>query len=262
MMGKGHVISGAMAWLVGCAALEVTGHQVDLAVKTVGTAVCAGWALAPDLDHPSSTVARSLGPVTKLIATGVGRLGAAVHARTRTPYDRVDLDGHRTISHTVVWAALCGLLTVGAGRVVGPWAAAVLVFAASVLALRAALPLKLRKWWVRGPVTKRRRPVRVDLIAAVALAAVAYTLTPGDGWWLGLAVGTGCVVHCLGDALTESGCPMLWPVPIGRRGRRRNWYPVGTPRCLRFGVNGLAEKLVTWFFVLVSSCAVWVLVWT
>lgn len=261
-MATGHAIMGATVWLTGCAAVELLGHQqLGAAVQVVGTAVCAGWALAPDLDHPNSTVSNSLGPVSRIISKALARLSVWVHRLTCTRWDAIERDGHRSLTHTVVWAVLCGLLTVGAGTVGGPWVAAVLVFAASVLALRAALPLKVRKWWVRLRKNGRRRPVRADLIAAVALAAMAYTLTPGDGWWLGLAVGTGCVVHCLGDAMTESGCPFLWPLPIGRSGSRRTWYPIGMPGFLRFRVNGAAERVVTFLFVLVSSGAVYLLVW-
>ena len=40
----------------------------------------------------------------------------------------------------------------------------------------------------------------------------------------------GMVVHAAGDAVTESGAPLLWPLRI----RQRSWYPVGSPRPLRF----------------------------
>lgn len=262
-MATGHAIMGATVWLTGCAAVELLGHQqLGAAVQVVGTAVCAGWALAPDLDHPKSTVSKSLGPVSRIISKGIAKLGAVVHEHTRTIWDRPDEDGHRTLTHTVVWAVLCGIFAVGAGRAGGPWAAGILVFAATSLAVKASLPWE----WRRHRVKVSSRParwvtVRVEPLAATAFAVVAYVTTPPDAWWLGLAVGIGCFAHCLGDAMTKSGCPFLWPLPIGRRGRRRTWYLIGMPGFLRFRVNGTAEKVVTFLFVLVSSGAVYLLVW-
>ena len=54
---------------------------------------------------------------------------------------------------------------------------------------------------------------------------------------LGTAVTLGMVVHSVGDAVTESGAPLLWPLRI----RHRRWYPVGSPRPLRFRTGGRVE---------------------
>lgn len=236
MMARGHATMGAAWWLAGCAGARALGADLDPAVYTVGTAVCAGWALAPDLDHPSSTVSRSVGPITRAVAWVIGRLGAAVHARTRTRQDRRDLDGHRTITHTLPWAVLCGALAAAAGRWGAPWTAAVLVFLATSVGVQAALPPRWRR--------VRKLPIPVATVVAVALAYVAYQFTPGSGWWLGLAVGAGVLVHCIGDMLTDGACPVLWPIPLGRRGRRRVWYPLGPPKPLRFNAGGKVETLL------------------
>lgn len=267
MMGRGHATMGASLWLAGCAVAAATGHRPDVAVLTVGTAVCAGWAIAPDVDHPNSTVACSVGPITRGIAKVVAEIGIVVHEHTRTRRDRPDLDGHRTITHTALWALLCGTAATAAGRWGGPWTAAVLVFLATHVGTQAALPPKHR--WVRlstgfkarfgrGPFYRvlfgrvgqrfayncRKVPVPVPILVAGALAFVAYRLTPGSGWWLGLAVGCGSLIHCLGDALTNSACPILAPIPLGKAGLRRAWYPIGPPKALRFDTGGKVETEV------------------
>jgi membrane-bound metal-dependent hydrolase YbcI (DUF457 family) len=61
--------------------------------------------------------------------------------------------------------------------------------------------------------------------------------TAGTVGWLGTAVTVGMLVHSIGDAITETGAPLLWPLPI----RRRRWYPVGSPRPLRFRTGGAVE---------------------
>lgn len=265
MMGKGHAISGAAVWLSGCAIAQATGGEPGFAVVTVGTAVCAGWALAPDLDHPNSVVAHSAGPVTKLIAHGVARFGIFVHARTKLPADRPDHDGHRTVSHTAAWALLWGIVAACGQQWGGPWTAALLVFFATAVGVKAALPPKHRTFWV-GTGLRRPWPTRFRvsyaLVSALMLAVVAYRLTPAQGWWLGLAVATGSIVHCLGDCLTNSACPLLWPVRFGPAGARRAWFPVGPPPRLRFPAGGWVEvRLVHPLLVVMCAAALAVVLW-
>ena len=64
--------------------------------------------------------------------------------------------------------------------------------------------------------------------------------TAGTAGWLGTAVTLGMLVHAVGDAVTESGAPLLWPVPI----RGRTWYPVGGPRVTRFRTGGAVESWI------------------
>lgn len=265
MMGRGHAISGGALWLAGCAVASAAGQRPSLAVLTVGTAVCAGAALAPDVDHPNSTVARSVGPISRGVAWAIAQAGIVIHAHTRSRLDRPDLDGHRTITHTALWALLSGLVAAALGRWGGPWAAAVLVFMATQVGVQAALPPHRRRIRVstgfrarfgRGAFYRgltgrtgqrlayncRRLPVPVPTLLATVLAVAAYRFTPGSGWWLGLAVGLGSFIHCLGDSLTNSACPILAPLPVPVLRRRgdgrlvrigwRVWYPVGPPRVL------------------------------
>lgn len=60
------------------------------------------------------------------------------------------------------------------------------------------------------------------------------------GFLVGLAVAVGCVTHCLGDALTEMGCPFLFPLPIAGE----TWYELGPPKILRFKTGGTVENMI------------------
>lgn len=281
MMGRGHALSGGAFWLGGCSLSAQWEQPQPVSTIVLGTMVCAGWALASDLDHPGSTVARSAGPVTRLLAVVLARTGALVHAHSRTHLDRPDLDGHRTVSHTVVWAMLCGFLVAAASAEGGPWVAAVLVFGATHVALTAVLHRPdrtvrvrtgfrmrvARRRWFRtlfgragqsAARSVRTVPVPVPPFAAAALGWVAYRMAPEDCWWLGLAVFCGIVVHCVGDMITNSGCPMLWPIPIG--GRR--WYPVGPPKEMRFNTGGAVETLIVHrILILATVGACLMLIW-
>lgn len=255
MMGRAHAVSGAAAWLAGCTAAEAAGAHIGLDVRTVGTLLCAGWALAPDLDHPEATLAHSLGPVSWVAAKGTAKLSNAVHTRTRTGWDRPARTGHRTLTHTLVWAVLwCAIGTV-AGLWGGPWAAGTLVAGGTGIGVYAGLPPRWRR--IRMKVAGTR--IRVDVAPMVGAAAGtwAFTTTSGSVWWLGPAIGVGCFVHCLGDSLTLSGCPWMWPLLIGPAGRKQRWYPIGVPRSLRFQVDGKCENfLVTPVLWLITAALV------
>jgi hypothetical protein len=149
---------------------------------------------------------------------------------------------------------LCGVGATAAGWWGGRWAATILVFFAASVGVQAILPPRWRR--------VSRLPIPVPTAAALTLAYAAYQLTPGSVWWLGLAVGAGPAIHYLGDMLTDSACPLLWPLPLGERGRRRRWYPVGPPKILRFNAGGRVERwLVQPALTVLLVAAVLVVVW-
>src|SRR5216110_3517736 len=109
-MGKSHFVSGAAAWLAGCVAAPLVGAHAHPVPVLAGAVACAGSALLPDIDHPSSLAARSLGWPTRLLARGAAAFNVWLHAATKTERDRPDLDGHRAGTHTAVAAVLTGVL--------------------------------------------------------------------------------------------------------------------------------------------------------
>lgn len=229
MMGKSHALSGGVAWIAASAlCTELARHVNRLAwmptpgmpAIVVGAVVAAGAALLPDVDHPPATAAKVLGPITGWVAKRVGRLGASLHQATRTRYDGRDLDGHRTITHTGLFAALAGL-TVAALSSIRPEVA--VGTAASVLFLSAAGAL-------RALLPARMRPLHLLVGLAIAgVTTVAGTMTGVDWRLLAVPVTFGVLAHLAGDAITVEGCPLLWPVKI--RGRR--WFPFGRFHGLR-----------------------------
>lgn len=263
MMATGHAVSGASIWLAGwswAAVADLAHPRAD--VLLIGTLVSAGAALYPDIDHPSSRIARCGSKLTWWVAKSHAFVGRHIHAATKLDADRRDGDGHRTITHTLVFAVLVGAVCAGLAGAYGRWATAAIVFfftSIGVNAMVAKGKVKLRK-------VKLAKGLRLSrgVWYGLLLAAGAFVLVPGNTWWLGLAVGMGCVSHCLGDAITASGCPMFWPAPIPTtqvRGRRRvrvwqTWYLVGTPKWMRFRVGTPAETTVTWVLVVLGLVAV------
>ncbi|MBC3986859.1 metal-dependent hydrolase [Streptomyces sp. AC536] len=243
MMGPAHSLSGAAAWLGVGAAAAAAGHPMPWPVLVVGALICAGAALAPDLDHKSATISRAFGPLSRALCGVIDSLSHAVYQATRKTGDPRRAGGHRTLTHTWVWAVLIGagasVLAVNGGR----WAVLGLLFVHMVLAVEGLL-------WRMARVSS---DVLVWLLGATSAWILAEILNkPGNGsdWlftgdgqeylWLGLPIVLGALVHDIGDALTVSGCPILWPIPIGRK----RWYPIGPPRIMRFRAGSWVELKV------------------
>lgn len=214
MQGYSHALTGAAGWLAisSSAALDVdavtgatdTGlviplglHLVNVPVEVslAGAIICAGAAIAPDVDHPSGTIAHSLPPVSGLMCEGVEHISG----------------GHRHATHSllgigafalVAWAASLLVADIG-GRTVafGAGLIAVLMTAFAIKVLRLRLG---RKGTVLGTFLG---PWIVSLgTAGLVTYLLDYTWT-----WLPLAMAVGTFIHCVGDSLTTQGVPWLWP---------------------------------------------------
>lgn len=294
MLGKGHAVSGVTVWLTGWSWASLAGYAHPRPdVLIIGSLVCSGAALLPDLDHRESRLAHSGGLLTQFIAICFAAAGRHIHAATKLDADRPDEDGHRTVTHTVVFAVLAGLLiswlsglsdSAGAALAghtgipvlapLGKLITALIVYVSVRLgaaAARAAFPGRQRRMKLR----KRGRRWRKPTLVAWACALAAYAMVPPDVWWLGLAVTVGCIAHLLGDVITAAGSPILWPIPIPRREQRYNrktrqreqvlrwriWYLVGTPKWMRFRVGSKTEARVTRCIIVFGAFAVAVLVY-
>lgn len=237
MMGVSHATTGAAAGLaLASLAPDALGTHTPAGVLVFGL-VCAGFALLPDLDHPTSTATRRFGPASMLASAVVRPLSAFVFRLTATRRDRGG-GRHRYLTHTVVAAVGLGWLVNLAVTAWGTHAVWTVVFVASALAVKGIDHL------IPGPPS---------LLAAAALTGLVV-LTAGDvAPWIGVAVGVGMLVHAVGDALTEGGAPLLAPLPIGGR----TWAPIRPPRALRFRTGGAAETVL---LVVATAAVVWLVV--
>lgn len=241
MMGPAHSLSGAMAWLGVGLAMAAADNPMPWPVLLTGTLICAGAALAPDLDTKSATISRAFGPISRWLAVLIDKLSVVVYNATRGRADRKRTGGHRTLTHTWLWAVLVGVGFSAAAITWERWAVLVILFIHMVLAVEGLL-------WRMARVSS---DVLVWLLGATTAWIVAGVLDqPGNGaaWlfpdypylWIGLPIVLGGIVHTIGDSLTVSGCPMFWPIPI--KGRR--WYPAGTPGFMRFRAGAWVENAV------------------
>jgi membrane-bound metal-dependent hydrolase YbcI (DUF457 family) len=223
-MGVSHATSGAFVGLALASAAPALAGVHSREDALVFAVLTAGFSLLPDLDHPTSTATRRFGPASWLASRVVRPLSAAVFRATAGPGDHGE-GTHRALTHTGAAAVALGVGVNAAVAVWGSWALWSVVFVGLALAVKGIDHL------IPGPPS----------LAAAGLLTAGLWWTVGAGHaWAGTAVAVGMLVHDVGDALTESGAPLLWPLSI--RGRR--WYPVGLPRPLRFHTGGVVEVVL------------------
>jgi membrane-bound metal-dependent hydrolase YbcI (DUF457 family) len=75
------------------------------------------------------------------------------------------------------------------------------------------------------------------LVGWLAYAGLVAAGSPDAAFYAGAAA-VGCFAHCLGDSLTVSGCPWLFPLMI----RGETWYEIRILGPLSFHTNGGWEK--------------------
>lgn len=230
MMGRSHALSG---WVVGLAVAPMVG-LTSVAEVVPFAAATAGYALVPDLDHPGGSASRLLGPVTGLISSAIRTFSGVLYNLTKGPRDEDSTGKHRHATHTLAAAIGLGMLAASLGDR-GKWA--VLAVAATGLLLAAHV---LGDWILIAVLGATAYSVLGTALPGTTPADALQAGLSGIGGWIGVAVGLGMFTHCLGDSLTRSGCPWLWPLPI----RGETWYEIRLPRMLRFSTNSWVERLV------------------
>ncbi|ALU39293.1 hypothetical protein AS188_05480 [Kocuria flava] len=202
MMGPSHAACGAAAWVALTADYQVGLHGLVLPIGwglvdvghagvLTGALVTAGAALLPDLDHPGGTVSRSLPPVT----TGLARLVCRISG------------GHRRGTHSLLGVAAFTGLAAAAQKVGIPveglgW----------VWPLAAVMSVLLIAFAVKVLAFVPDRVAKLNWAVGIGLGVVVGLWPPAHEWWFPLAVGTGVVVHLLGDLLTTRGIHLLYPL--------------------------------------------------
>lgn len=252
MMGPSHALSGAAVWLAGSLAMEQFAHYHQSPIQiAVGTAMCAGGALVPDLDlsgrvttdQGGATVAHTFGVVSLFFAEVVEKMSLGIYDMTKTRRDPRRHNGHRTFTHTLPFNIGLGFGVFELCARFGKWAVLGTLFLTFAFALRGLFA----KWAARAGWV-------IVTLVAIAGTYGAYTQLPfGRGYpVLGVALGVGGITHLLGDMLTSHGCPIYWPLRI----HRRMWYCVGLPNSFSVKVGGRMEVVVLrTFFIVVSIAA-------
>ncbi len=145
MMGPSHALSGAAVWLTGSLALDHFAHFHQHPVTVaVGTAMCAGGALLPDMDlsgrvtadKGGATVAHTFGVASLFVAEVIEKISLGVYDLTKTKRDPRRENGHRTLTHTLPFTVGVGFGVFELCLRVGRWAVLGVLFFTFAMALR------------------------------------------------------------------------------------------------------------------------------
>lgn len=223
MLGRTHATSGAVAVLALVPVLRDHGVTVDGWAVPVAAVVGAGAAMLPDFDHHHATIARSVGPVTALLARGVGAVSG----------------GHRNGTHSLLGVAfftgLATVLTHVGGLALG-------IFLAFLFAIASAA---LRLSMIRATVGHTLMCLAVGALLARGTVADSFPVDVVP--W---AVAVGVVVHLLGDMATVQGCPLFWPV----HGHRYNYLALSTDHAVeRYVVGPALTVAAAWLVVTMAG---------
>lgn len=188
MMGRSHAVSGALAYAASAPFLPALLFHAHLHEPDalLGSVVCAGAALLPDLDHPDGTIANFLGPLSKTVCRFVAWASG----------------GHRKATHSFLFVALTWAGTWAGVQYLGRW------FTLSLVFLMMALGLKALN--IRVPGRSHRTWLTI-VGAALVGTLVLDRFTTGVAGWLPYAIALGTLTHLIGDCLTKAGVPLLWP---------------------------------------------------
>ena len=224
MLAVSHATSGAA---LGLAVAGFAPRIADVAPSPGSVltfaAVCAGAALLPDLDHPSSTATRRFSVFSWLACNAVRPLSGFVFDLTRGRRDH-GKGTHRGLTHTAAGAVLLGLAVNLASAA---WGTPVLL---GTLFVCIALAIKGLDALVPGPPS---------LVIAAGLTWGVQEWVPGGtagtAGWLGTAVALGMLVHAVGrrdhrerrPAAVAAAHPRAHLVPGGQPARRRGSAPAG-----------------------------------
>lgn len=231
-MGPTHSVSALAAGLATTIILDTTGiYNFTPATALIFASITAGAGLLPDLDHPQATLARTWGPVSKIMAQITNSISAGFANMTAGPKDRHVENGHRKLTHTALFsliiapAIVLALISFG-----GFWAQMAVVYFFVTLALQGLFRDYIKSL---GPILANL--LSIGITYGLAQAA-PETLHPT---LLAFAVAVGCVAHIAGDAPTHSGVPFF--APFIRVGGKR-WNDVHLlPKGMTVSASGWAN---------------------
>lgn len=221
MMGAQHAACGAAAWVAVASDYElpiaaVTEPLIDTyswlswlpdtiplgmglldvgpAGVFMGSIICAGAAMLPDIDHHSASIAYSLPPFTKVMA----RFFESVSG------------GHRHGTHSIVGTLFFGVVAWLASFLVVEdvgWLGDLNVGAGLIAVILSAFAFKVLRFM---PDSARKAP----WAAGIMVGAITTLVFPQGPSWLITCVVIGVIVHILGDMLTKEGCNIFWPLTL------------------------------------------------
>ena len=214
--------------------------------------VVMGGAFICDLDNTSATAISALGPLGKGLSIVFRGSSSAMQTLVRTKRDASEPNPHRGFWHTpLVGAPLLGGLVILLGRVGAntyftPPLIGEITVGNFITLLLASLIIHvgLSGVFVKFMKKIKKNPLIGDLLGFVfsfVLTLSLFAMIPHgmNGWWPGLALTIGMIIHILGDWFTTAGVPLLFPFSAILKGKF--WW---TFRLTKIKAGGVVEKFI------------------
>lgn len=183
-MGRTHALTGAMMFGLAAPAVGTLTH-LRAGELLLGSAVCAGAAVLPDIDHPGAGVSRTFGPITRGFSTLVQWLSG----------------GHRHGTHSYAGSGVVALVAFGALALHTGEPRWLLIGVAAALILTAAgIATAVLFGGRRLPAYKTPRQARQAAAAAGGIVAGAAAAVAAFGQPVGVAVLSALMVLTLAAA--------------------------------------------------------------
>lgn len=266
LMGPTHALSAiAIAFLVTWLASDFMLGTVlgsDSAIVFIAAVIIiVGAALMPDLDAVQSTSINTLGMVGSILSKSMRAFSSVIQNTIKSSGDSSGADPHRGFWHTILSAFIAGALTLAltsidlvfftVGEVEVSIALFVVIFIIFIsIQLFIASLLKSVHKKSKGSLSGKLA-VR---IGSLFIAILLVSMLPKDLSynWVGAAVTFGWIAHLLGDMMTVSGVPVLFPLKY--KGKR--WWNFRFPLGIRAGGWIEMSILIPLFIIIIIVSAI------
>lgn len=232
-MGETHALSAIAFYLLLLAFVPdfVYMHILqtkDILIVIASVFVIVGFALFPDFDNTRSTVISVFGLLGVLISKAMRGSAILIYEITRTKFDDDKANPHRGFWHTLISSVVIGLIVLLTTSIhvvvtipilnkpvtIGYLFAIFYIYICFKLTLTVFFKSQLKKLNFFGTL--------ILTIVGIAFSASVLLFSPGtlDYRWIGGLATLGYIFHIIGDTMTVSGTPLLFPIVH----KRKRWW--------------------------------------
>lgn len=247
-MGKTHALSAVAVWLLIAAFLPDTMFNTilksdNLIVFITSIVIVTGFGLMPDFDNTKSTAISTLGLLGRLLSMGMRTSSLAIQSSIKGPADKSTSNPHRGFWHTLISSLLIGLIVytttsipikISDAFTVGLLFAIMWAYICLKIGLAGLFNQTIKKIKSQGFLSM----LVIELLAILFSITLIFLLPKDLSYnWFALSATLGYCIHILGDTVTTSGTPLLFP--LKHKGKR--WWNY---RLTSMKANGPTENLI------------------
>lgn len=250
LMGPTHALSAVafallFTWLASDFMFEKILGSSNIAVFISAMVIIVGASLMPDLDATNSTSINVLGVVGTVLSKAMRGFSGIIQNIIKGPYDKSS-DPHRGFWHTLVSAFLIGALFSALTSInieLFSIKDTPITIATFIVMFLLYISIQLSLVSLFKPLYDKKKNKIGKLGTAVGAIVISFILVYSlpsniNYYWVGGAVAFGWIAHLLGDMMTVSGVPILFPLKF--KGKR--WWDFRLPLGIKAG--GFIEKTI------------------